>query len=434
MSEPSSSVPSILFVDDEPSILSALKRLFRPEGYSIFTAESGMAGLETMRTHSVDVVISDMRMPEMDGAAFLEKVRNEFPNTVRILLTGYADINSTVSAINKGEIHKYISKPIDDQTMLLAVREAAYRANLQAENIRLWTLTQQQNDELRTLNEALEARVAARTHEIEQVNAMLERSFEQLNENYLISIQVFSRLLELRDGLSAGHSHKVANLAKQIAKQLDMTAKEVEDIYIAGLLQNIGTIGFPDHLYKKPLHKMDSEEIRRYKRHPIDAENILLPMQQINKIAKYIRGQHERLDGKGFPDGLTEHEISKPSQIIGIADDYFNLLQGKLSDTPHTPESASRVIRQGANTRYFPEIVEAFEVVRVLPEEDDTKDQALTVADLQPGMVLSRDLLSPKGTLLLAAGFVFNLRVITQLNEITDRDAIKIKIYVKTER
>ncbi|MBV8124125.1 MAG: response regulator, partial [Paucibacter sp.] len=128
MSEPSSSVPSILFVDDEPSILSALKRLFRPEGYSIFTAESGMAGLETMRTHSVDVVISDMRMPEMDGAAFLEKVRNEFPNTVRILLTGYADINSTVSAINKGEIHKYISKPIDDQTMLLAVREAAYRA------------------------------------------------------------------------------------------------------------------------------------------------------------------------------------------------------------------------------------------------------------------------------------------------------------------
>lgn len=434
MSQQSPSVASILFVDDESSILSALKRLFRPEGYTIFTAESGALGLEIIRTNQIDVVVSDMRMPEMDGAAFLEKVRNEYPDTVRILLTGYADINSTISAINKGEIHKYISKPIDDQAMLMAVREAVDRARLQAENDRLWTLTNQQNEELRTLNNALEARVAARTHEIEQINAMLERSFEQLNENYLISIQVFSRLLELREGGNVGHSHKVANLSRRMARQLGFSAKEVEDIYIAGLLQSIGMIGFPDSLYRKSVNKMDGEELRRFRRHPVDAEYILLPMQQLNNIAKYIRGQHERLDGHGFPDGLTTKDISKQSQIIGIADDYVNLLQGKMSDLPHSPESALRVIRQGVNTRYLPEIVSAFEVIAVLPDEEEVKDQEVTVMELQPGMVLSRDLLSPKGTLLLATGFVFNSRVISQLKEITDRDLVKVKIFVKLGR
>jgi len=316
----------------------------------------------------------------------------------------------------------------------MAVREAVDRARLQAENDRLWTLTNQQNEELRTLNNALEARVAARTHEIEQINAMLERSFEQLNENYLISIQVFSRLLELREGGNVGHSHKVANLSRRMARQLGFSAKEVEDIYIAGLLQSIGMIGFPDSLYRKSVNKMDGEELRRFRRHPVDAEYILLPMQQLNNIAKYIRGQHERLDGHGFPDGLTTKDISKQSQIIGIADDYVNLLQGKMSDLPHSPESALRVIRQGVNTRYLPEIVSAFEVIAVLPDEEEVKDQEVTVMELQPGMVLSRDLLSPKGTLLLATGFVFNSRVISQLKEITDRDLVKVKIFVKLGR
>ena len=433
MSHQSSSIASILFVDDEPSILSALKRLFRPEGYEIFTAESGILGLEVMKVNQIDVVVSDMRMPEMSGAAFLEKIKDEWPNTIRILLTGYADINSTISAINKGEIHKYISKPIDDQAMLIAVREAVDRARLQAENIRLWALTNQKNEELRTLNDVLEARVAARTHEIEQVNAMLERSFEQLNENYLISIQVFSRLLELRGGIHVGHSHKVASLARRMAKQLGFNTKDIEDIYIAGLLQNIGMIGFPDSLYKKSMNKMDGEELRRFKRHPIDAENILLPIQQLSKIAKYIRGQHERLDGNGFPDGLRNDQISKFSQIIGLADDYISLLHGDLSDIPHTPESALRVIRQGANTRYFQEIVSAFEAALIMPDESAVEDQEITVPELRPGMVLSRDLLSPKGTLLLAAGFVFNGRVISQLNEMSDRDALRIKLYVRFE-
>ena len=100
---PAAAPPTLLFVDDEPSILSSLQRLFRPKGYKILTAESGEAGLAILDTHPVDLVISDMRMPKMDGAQFLEKVRAKTPETMRLLLTGYADVTSTINAINKGE-------------------------------------------------------------------------------------------------------------------------------------------------------------------------------------------------------------------------------------------------------------------------------------------------------------------------------------------
>ena len=123
--------PTLLFVDDEPGILSSLRRLFRPHGYRIFIAEGGAAGLEILEKEQIDLVISDMRMPEMDGAAFLKEVRNRWPKVMRILLTGYADITSTVAAINQGEIYRYISKPWDDNEIVTIVREAIERQNLQ---------------------------------------------------------------------------------------------------------------------------------------------------------------------------------------------------------------------------------------------------------------------------------------------------------------
>src|SRR3990172_3319899 len=109
---------TLLCVDDEPNILSSLRRLFRAKGYRVLVAESGNAGLQVLATEAVDLVISDMRMPEMDGAHFLELVRARWPDTIRILLTGYADVSSIIEAINRGEIYRYIAKPWDDNEML----------------------------------------------------------------------------------------------------------------------------------------------------------------------------------------------------------------------------------------------------------------------------------------------------------------------------
>ncbi|MGE5622881.1 MAG: response regulator, partial [Bacillota bacterium] len=109
----------ILFVDDEQNILASLRRLFRTQGFQVMTADSAKAGLSMLETEAVDLVISDMRMPEMDGARFLEQVRRRWPDTIRILLTGYSDIQSIMDAINRGEIYRYITKPWDDNDIVL---------------------------------------------------------------------------------------------------------------------------------------------------------------------------------------------------------------------------------------------------------------------------------------------------------------------------
>ena len=133
MSPEAAEPPVVLFVDDEPFILSALRRLFRPQGYRMLLAGSGEAALALLETEPVDLVVSDMRMPGMDGAALLAQVRERWPLVGRILLTGHADLGSTEAAIHHGQIHRYVTKPWDDRELLRWVHEglAQRRAALQ---------------------------------------------------------------------------------------------------------------------------------------------------------------------------------------------------------------------------------------------------------------------------------------------------------------
>ena len=216
----------ILCVDDEANILSALRRLFRQNGYQISVAGGGAEGLQILDTQEFDLIISDMRMPEMDGARFLEQVFKRYPDTVRILLTGYADIASTIEAVNKGQIYRYVSKPWNDQELLLIVRQALDLKALQREKLRLEALTARQNEELKALNLSLEEKVQARTQELALAN-------EKLKGSFITSVKVFSNLIELREGNLAGHSRRVADLARKIANKLGMTPRETQDVFLS---------------------------------------------------------------------------------------------------------------------------------------------------------------------------------------------------------
>jgi len=235
----------LLLVDDEPGILNALRRLLRPEGYRILTADSGMAGLALLEQEPVDLVISDMRMPQMDGAAFLSQVRQRWPDAVRILLTGYADVSSTIAAINQGEIYRYIAKPWDDNEIVLTVRQALEQGRLKRENARLLALTEKQNVELRQLNEGLEALVEQRTGELRQTVSFLELAQSELKKSFLNSISVFSGLMEMRNGSISGHSRRVAEQARRLARRARLNEAEVQDIVFAALLHDIGKLGWP---------------------------------------------------------------------------------------------------------------------------------------------------------------------------------------------
>ncbi|MBB4844818.1 response regulator RpfG family c-di-GMP phosphodiesterase [Paucibacter oligotrophus] len=421
----------ILCVDDEPSILSALRRLLRPQGYKVLMAESGAAGLALLEQEAVALVISDMRMPVMDGAQFLEQVRLRWPGTIRILLTGYADVGSTIAAINRGEIHRYVAKPWDDQNMLLTVADGLNRRRLEQENAALLSLTQRQNEELQSLNAGLEARVKARTQEIEQINAMLEQAYAQLQDNFLLSINVFAGLTELRDGSLAGYSRQVAQLAQLTARRLKLGRSVEQDVYIAGLLHEVGKIGFPDAMLRKPMSVLVGEELLRFKRHTLSAEAALMPLAQLQKAARHVRSQHERLDGKGFPDGLKGPDLPQATQALAVAADYMGLQSGRLAERRYSAAEALALIRGGAGTRYEEQVVEAFGEALKEKAETVSDDRLLNATELEEGMVLARDLTSPQGTLLLAAGFVFDARVVRQVREFAQREGAKLQLYIR---
>lgn len=155
-SEPEISA-TVLFVDDEVNILSSLKRLFRPFGYRILTAEGGAQGLEILERETVNLVVSNMLMPEMNGAQFLEQVRAKWPGTIRMLLSGYTEISATIEAINKGQIYRYICKPWEDNDITLAVKHALQQQMLEREKQRLEELAHKQHEELKGLNASLQA-------------------------------------------------------------------------------------------------------------------------------------------------------------------------------------------------------------------------------------------------------------------------------------
>ena len=423
--------PVILFVDDEPSILSSLRRLFRPQGYRVLLADGGKAALAMLETEAVDLVVSDMRMPEMDGAVLLEQVRERWPTVVRILLTGYADIGSTVAAINRGQIHRYIAKPWDDRDLLMCVQDGLDRRRLEQENRALLALTRVQNDELQALNTDLAARVKARTSELEQVNAMLETSFAQLHENFLLSINVFAGLIELRGGGMAGYSREVADLARRTARRLNLGAAMEQDIYIAGLLHEVGKIGFPDAMLRKPVSAMASDELALYRRYPLNGEAALLPLGQLQRVARLVRSHHERIDGKGYPDALSGDEVPLGAQVLSAACDYCAAQAGRLSLKRYSAAEAHSLVIGGTGARYESSVVEAFELALKDEPTEKPHDRALQAHEVMPGMVLSRDLLSPQGTLLLASGYVFDARVVRQLREFSGREGVKLNIFVK---
>jgi two-component system, NtrC family, sensor kinase len=164
---------TLLIVDDEPNVISSLKRLFIDTEYNILTAESGEQGLAIMESRTVDLVISDYRMPGMTGVEFLGQVRDRYPETIRIVLSGYADVAAVVEAINNGGVCRFIAKPWNDQELLTFVMQSFDQYHLKKENARLYTELQARNLQLEELTRLLEEKVAERTRDLEFKNRAL---------------------------------------------------------------------------------------------------------------------------------------------------------------------------------------------------------------------------------------------------------------------
>lgn len=201
---------TLLLVDDEENITSALTRLLRRDGYNILRANSGKEGLTLLTEHQVGVIISDQRMPGMTGTEFLTQVRELYPDTVRIVLSGYTELNSVTDAINRGAVYKFLTKPWEDELLRANVNEAFQRHEMKIENARLAQQLRKANDNLRAINHELEQRVEIKAREIVHNLEVLRVSQEMLEVMPMAAVGIDG------DGLIV--------IANQTARQLLSTA------------------------------------------------------------------------------------------------------------------------------------------------------------------------------------------------------------------
>ncbi len=166
---------AVLFVDDERPILNSLRRLLRREPYTVHTAESGEEGLALLAEHEVQMVVSDQRMPGMTGTQFLQKVKQGWPDTVRVVLSGYAEADAIVAAINQGEVYRFVGKPWKDASLKATIIQCLEHWDMVQENRRLTEQSNRQVAELQRLNAMLEGSVEFRTRSLQLSQEMLER-------------------------------------------------------------------------------------------------------------------------------------------------------------------------------------------------------------------------------------------------------------------
>lgn len=421
---------TLLFVDDEKNVLSALERVFRRERYTILTAAAGREALKLLESGSVDLVLSDHGMPEMSGVELLSRVKEKFPDVMRIILTGQSDTQMMVSAINHGEIFRFVHKPWDDEDLKAVVRAALEQYDLVRENRSLQNLTREQNEKLRRINSELEIRVQERTREIAAKNAKLDELYEELRRNFFDTIKVFVELMELHYPYLGGHSKRVAGMVRNLALRFGCNARETEFIETAALLHDIGLIGVPAELIEKPVRGLKPDEVVLIKQHPVLGQAGLETIAALRDVGVLIRCHHERFDGKGFPDGLRGEEIPLGSRMIAVAEAYDDIVHWAHSERRSPKEAAFAYLKEHRGRRFDPGMVDQFldtvdRMVGVVQEV------VVDLEDLRAGMVLSRDLRTGSGRLLLPKNTPLKASHVEKIMNFHRLDPIEQRIYVR---
>ncbi|GAA3919779.1 HD domain-containing phosphohydrolase [Litoribacillus peritrichatus] len=426
---------NVLFVDDEPQILRALKRLFKKASFQCHFAESGIEGLEMLKDIDIDLIVSDMRMPQMDGAEFLTKARQQFPAVKSILLTGHSDIASTITALNKGGIYRYISKPWEDEDLKLSIEEALKVKRLEREKHQLLVLTHRQNKKLKSFNSELEEKVKQRTEELSRTMELLDQSYNELIDSYDMFIRVFSSVISSRFQIEYQRPTLVAELAKDIASYLDLPKPIIQQVMYSGLLHELGKITLSDEILSMPEPELSREQLKEYIRYPDRGASILMNIKGLESCCEFITQHLENLDGSGYPNKLVANEMSYGAKILRISRDFIGLQLGLINKTQRDAKQAFSHIKGRSGKMYdlklvniLQKLVDDYDLCSLSPNQS-----AMDVMALKPGMITATDIVNNFGILLISKGRVITEKNIEQLITIEKVEHCKLKLIVETD-
>ncbi|ALI08584.1 MULTISPECIES: HD domain-containing phosphohydrolase [Pseudomonas] len=427
--------PVVLLVDDEESILNSLRRLLRSQPYEILLADSGAKALEILKERPVDLVMTDARMPNMDGATLLAEIRKLYPSTLRILLTGYADVDMMTKAINEGQLYRYLSKPWNDEELVQALRQALAHQHSESERQRLEALNREQNQQLKTLNATLEKRVASRTSELQQTADMLDLAYDELKRSYVTSTEVFSLIANLRLPKPKQTNRQIIELIRVYSRLHFLDESTDRDLTMAAALYNIGKLSWTDNMMVTPADLLHHNELDLYRSYPKQSESLLMTLDPMKDAARIIRHHQERWDGSGFPEHLKGEAIPFGSRLLKLAVDFIELQRGLILERQMNSDEALVYIRKYAGKLYDPDMIEDFikacgEYLDDVTLSDPTV-KVMNTRELVAGMILARNLNADNGMLLLNAGKVMSGPLVEKLIAFESMEGARYSVFVK---
>ncbi|MFH1687060.1 MAG: HD domain-containing phosphohydrolase [bacterium] len=424
----------ILFVDDEPQVLSALRRVFRGIGdWEYHFANSPAEAIEILAKRNITVLVSDHKMPQMTGAEFLSRVKEKRPDTIRIMLTGQADLEAVQRAVNAGAIYRFILKPWDDENLRQVVTEAVALHETTSKDRCRNEQTSRQNDELVVVNRTLEERVALRTSQLTDALRTAQSLNATLRESLFNGAKALFSMVELSRPELGIHCRTVAEHAKQIAKSLGYNGEELPEIEIAALLHDCGKLGLPPFLLEKSVDDFSAEELNLYQMHPSVGADNLKAVSGYENVCEFILNHHEAYDGSGFPKRRRGSAVPEQAMIIGISDQYAHLINRPGYDSHFRFQYAFQRLADQSGKQYPSNVVQAtLDYIETL-SRDKTNEEAVRVglSDLVPNAVLVSNIYSMSGALLLAHGATLTPQRIHRLRSIARVDPIAGEIYIQ---
>jgi len=304
---------TVVFVDDEEYVRNSIIRLFSDIDMRVLSASSADEALSHFQREEIAVIVSDNQMPGMKGIDLLTKIKEISPDTMKILMTGCADLSIAVDAINRGEVFRFITKPWEDEALIQTVREA----------IRRYQIVQ---------------------------------SLKKEDESTLLSL---ARTIELKDPYTRGHCESVAGYALMIADALDITDEVKREIRYGSWLHDCGKIGVPENILNKN-GALDEHEFEIIKKHPRWGADVAVQARMSDNIVKIILHHHEKFDGSGYPSGLRGHDIPFTARIVTIADVFDALTADRPYRKKFEMQKAVEIIRMMKSNVFDPEILDVF--------------------------------------------------------------------------
>ncbi|MBI4419971.1 MAG: response regulator [Gemmatimonadetes bacterium] len=327
-----SDVPvTCLVVDDERAVRGALTKVLESAGLSVLQAASGGEALGVLERETVELVLSDLQMPEMGGDRLLGEVRRRWPDVGVVMVTGVSELKTAVELLKAGA-YDYITKPFEVDEVLARVQRALDRRRLIVEN---------------------------RHYQLHLADLVRQQAI-RIEELFLEAVQTLVHALEAKDAYTRGHSARVSAYSGRIARALDLPETEVELIELGAELHDIGKIGVREGVLLKASW-LTPEEYRHIMEHTVIGERILAPLfKNAPQALAIVRSHHERVDGRGFPDGLKGDHIPRYARIVCVADAFDAMTSGRTYRSARPPDDALAELTGHQGSQFDPAMVQAF--------------------------------------------------------------------------